>query len=63
MGIVLNTRLSAKDNVASAANKAHRMLNYLKRSFVARTPKIFLSLDKTPSGHIVNILIKLPIPS
>ncbi len=33
LGIVLNTRLSAEDNVVSAANKARRMLFYLKRSW------------------------------
>ncbi len=44
LGIVLNTRLSAEDNVVSAANKARRMLFYLKRSFVAITPGIFLPL-------------------
>ncbi len=47
MGIVLNARLSTEDNVVSAANKARRMLYYLKRSFVALTPNIFLSLYKT----------------
>ncbi len=46
-GIVLNTRLSAKDNVVSAANKARRVLFYLKRSFMALTPNIFLPLYKT----------------
>ncbi len=40
LGIVLNTRLSAEDNVASAANKAPRKLFYLKRSFAALTPSI-----------------------
>ncbi len=45
-GIILNTRLSAEDNVVSAANKAHRMPFYLKRSFAALTPSIFLSLLK-----------------
>ncbi len=38
---------SAEDNVVSAANKAHRMLFYLKRSFAALTPSIFLPLYKT----------------
>ncbi len=41
---VLNNRLSVEDNVVSAANKARRMLFYLKRSFPALTPSIFLSL-------------------
>ncbi len=45
--IVLNTRLSAEDNVVSAANKACRVLFYLKRSFAALTPSIFLLLYKT----------------
>ncbi len=39
--------LSAEDNVVSAANKARRMLFYLKRSFAALTPNIFLLLYKT----------------
>ncbi len=47
MGIVLDTRLSTEDNVVSAANKARRMLFYLKRSFAALTPNIFLPLYKT----------------
>ncbi len=47
MGIVLNTRLSAKDNVFSAANKTRRILFYLKRSFAALTPNIFLPVYKT----------------
>ncbi len=47
LGIVLNTRLSAEDNVNSAANKARGMLFYLKRSFAALTPCIFLPLYKT----------------
>ncbi len=47
LGIVLNTRLSAEDNIVSAANKACRMLFYLKRSFVALIPKLFLPLYKT----------------
>ncbi len=45
--IVLNTRLSVEDNFVSAANKARRVLFYLKRSFAARTPSIFLLLYKT----------------
>ncbi len=44
LGIVLNTRLSAEDNVVTAANKARRMLFYLKRPFVALTPSIYLKL-------------------
>ncbi len=47
LGIVLNTRLSAEGNVVSAANKARGMLFYLKRSFAALTPSIFLPLYKT----------------
>ncbi len=47
LGIVLNTRLSAEDNVVRAANKACRSLFYLKRSFAALTPSIFLPLYKT----------------
>ncbi len=47
LGIALNSRLSAEDNVVSAANKARRMLFYLKRSFAALTPSIFLPLYKT----------------
>ncbi len=47
LGIVLNTRLSAEDNVVSAANKASWMLFYLKRSFATLTPSIFLPLYKT----------------
>ncbi len=46
LGIALNTRLSAEDNVVSAANKARRMLFYLKRSFAALTPSIFRPLYK-----------------
>ncbi len=42
--MVLNTRLSVEDNVVSAANKARRMLFYLKRSFAALTPSIFRPL-------------------
>ncbi len=38
---VLNTRLNAEDNVVSAANKAHRVPFYLKRSFAALTPSFF----------------------
>ncbi len=43
-GIVLNARLSAEDNVISVANKILKMLFYLKRSFAALTPSIFLPL-------------------
>ncbi len=43
LGTVLNTMLS----VVSAANKARRMLFYLKRSSAALTPSIFLPLYKT----------------
>ncbi len=39
LGIVLNSRLSAEDNVVSAAIKARRMLFNLKRSFAALTPQ------------------------
>ncbi len=45
-----NKRLNiviAEDNVVSAANKARRMLFYLKRSFAALTSGIFLPLYKT----------------
>ncbi len=42
----LNTRLSAEDNVVSAANKARWMLFHLKRSFEALTPYFFLLLYK-----------------
>ncbi len=45
--IVLNTRLSAEDNVVSATNKAHTMLLYLERSFAALNLSIFLPLYKT----------------
>ncbi len=41
LGIVLNTRLSAEENVISAANKARRMLFLLKRSLAALNPNIF----------------------
>ncbi len=41
--IVLNASLSAEDNVVSAANKARKMLFYLKRSF-ALTANIFSPL-------------------
>ncbi len=38
---------TAEDNVVSAANKARRILFYLKRSFAALAPRIFLRLHKT----------------
>ncbi len=41
---VFNTRVRAEDNVVSAANKARRMLFYLKRTFAALTPRVFLPL-------------------
>ncbi len=43
LGIVLNARRSVEDNVASAANKARRLL---KRSFVVLTHSILLLLYK-----------------
>ncbi len=46
LGIVLNTRLSAEDNVVNAVNKARRNPFYLKRSFAALTPSICLPLYK-----------------
>ncbi len=57
LAIVLNTRLSAEDHFVSAANKACRMLFYLKRSFAA-----FKRKTKRLSAHILNILFKQPIP-
>ncbi len=42
--IILNTRVSAEDNVVSTANKACRVLIYLKRPFVAPTSSICLPL-------------------
>ncbi len=47
LGIVLNTRLSAEDNIVNAANEIRGMLIYLKLSFAALTPSIFLPLYKT----------------
>ncbi len=44
--ILLNTNFSADDNVARATKKARGMLFYLKRSFAALTPSIFLPLYK-----------------
>ncbi len=61
--IVLNTRLSAEDNVVSAANKALRMLFYLKLSFAALTPYILSPRTKRSSAHTLNILFKQPNPS
>ncbi len=43
-GLVLNTSFSAEDYVVSAANKACRMLSYLKRPLVASTYGICLPL-------------------
>ncbi len=63
LGIVLNTRLSTENNVVSAANKARRMLFYLKRSFATLTPSIFLPLYNFSSGHIFIMLFKHPILS
>ncbi len=64
LGIVLNTRLSAEDNVVSAANKARRMLFYLKRSFAALTPSIFPLLYKILIRSHVKYAIQAthPIP-
>ncbi len=42
----MNTGFSADDNVARATKKARGMLFYLKRSFAALTPSIFLPLYK-----------------
>ncbi len=42
----MNTGFSADDNVARANKKARGMLFYLKRSFAALTPSIFLPLYK-----------------
>ncbi len=57
MGIVLNIRLSA-------ANKAHKMLFYLKRSFTALTPpSIFLALYKTFIRPHLEYTFRRPIPS
>ncbi len=39
LGIILNSRLSAEDNVSGAANKAPRMLLSLKRLFTALNPQ------------------------
>ncbi len=61
--IILNTRLRAEDDVVSVVNKAHRALFYLKRSFAALNPSIFLPLYKFLSGHILNMIFKYPIPS
>ncbi len=42
--IVLNTRLSAEDNIVSAASKARGLLFHLKRFSAALTPNTFLLL-------------------
>ncbi len=42
--IVLNNRLRAEHNVVSATNKACRIPFYMKRSYAALTPNIFLPL-------------------
>ncbi len=55
LGIVLNTRLSAEDNVVSTANKALRVVFYLIRPFATLTPTIFLP------GRNLNILFKHPL--
>ncbi len=44
LGIVLNTRHSAEDNVITAAYKACKIMLYLKRSFATLTPSVFLPL-------------------
>ncbi len=41
LGIVLNANLRAEDNTVSTANKASRMLFYLRRSFAALTSSAF----------------------
>ncbi len=46
LGLPLNTGFSASDSVARATKKARGMLFYLKRSFAALTPSIFLPLYK-----------------
>ncbi len=46
LGIILNTRLRAEDDVASAVSKTRRIQFNLKRSFVTLTPSIFLPLYK-----------------
>ncbi len=62
LGIVLNTSLSAEDNVVSPTNKTRWMLFYLKRSFAALTPNIFSPCTKRLSSHTLNMLFKQPIP-
>ncbi len=44
--LLLNTGFNADDNVARATKKASGMPFYLKRSFAALTPSIFLQLYK-----------------
>ncbi len=63
LGIILNPRFSAEYYVFSVANKARRMLFYMKRSFAALTPSVFSSLTQFLSGHTLNMLFKHPIPS
>ncbi len=46
LGLLLNTGFSADDNVARATKKARGMLSYLKRSFAALPPSIFIPLYK-----------------
>ncbi len=41
LGIVLNIRLSAEDNVVSTTNKVLRVVFYLIRPFAILTPTIF----------------------
>ncbi len=53
LGTVLNTKLSAEDNVVSAANKASTMQYYLKQTFAPLTPSIFLPLyEKFTRSHL-----------
>ncbi len=44
LGLLLNTKFSADDNAARATKKVSGMLIYLKRSFAALTPSIFLPM-------------------
>ncbi len=46
LGLLLNSGFSADEYVALATKKARGMLFYLKRSFAALTPCIFLPLYK-----------------
>ncbi len=48
LGIVLNTRLSAEDNVVSTASNALRVVFYLIRPFAILTPIIFLPIFIRP---------------